>query len=166
MHKQREVFVSIARLRSGNATVADAPTDPANAATLTHADANPAYAAPTLSSSDSGPAPQSLPALRGYEVLEELGRGGMGIVYKARQEVPRRVVAVKMLLAAEVAGPDRLARFRGEIAAAARLQHPNIVAIHEVGEHEDRHYFSMDYVEGQNLSALVREVHCQPPKPQ
>src|SRR6185503_14335186 len=71
---------------------------------------------------------------------------------------------VKMILAGQLAGEADIRRFHSEAEAAANLQHPNIVAIHEVGEHEDRHYFSMDYVEGQNLSALVREGPLPPAK--
>jgi len=90
-----------------------------------------------------------------YEVLEEIARGGMGVVYKARQKSLNRIVAVKMILAGQFAGKQMTQRFRGEAAAAGTLQHPNIVAIHDIGMHEGQHFFSMDYVEGQNLAQLV-----------
>lgn len=90
-----------------------------------------------------------------YDLLEEVARGGMGIVYKARQRSLGRIVAVKMILAGQFAGREVTQRFRGEATAAAVLQHPNIVAVHEVGVHEGNHYFSMEYVEGQNLSQQV-----------
>jgi WD40 repeat protein/serine/threonine protein kinase len=94
-----------------------------------------------------------------YDLLEEIARGGMGVVYKARQSKLGRIVAVKMIQAGPLAGKEFVQRFRTESAAAAILQHPNIVAIHDVGVHEGRHYFSMDYVEGPNL---VQRVGQQP----
>ena len=90
-----------------------------------------------------------------YELVEEISRGGMGVVYRARQVSLDRIVAVKMLLAGPLAGKDFVQRFRTEAAAAASLQHPNIVAIHEVGYAEGQHFFAMDYVEGLTLGQLV-----------
>src|SRR5262249_48326510 len=84
------------------------------------------------------------PKIPGYEVLGELGRGGMGIVYRARQLGLQRTVAIKMVLHGTQAGPKDLARFRAEAAALARLQHPNIVQIYEVGEVGGRPYFAIE----------------------
>jgi tetratricopeptide (TPR) repeat protein len=92
------------------------------------------------------------PAIPGYEFLGELGRGGMGVVYKARQIAADRIVALKMIRTDGPAEPDLLARFRTEAEAAAQLQHPNIVQIFEVGAAGHRPFFAMEYVEGGTLA--------------
>ena len=92
-----------------------------------------------------------------FELLEELGRGGMGIVFKARQEGPNRVVALKMLLAGSGSHSDQLARFRVEAEATARLQHANIVTLYEAGEVDGCPYFSMEYIEGPTLAHLLAD---------
>lgn len=92
-----------------------------------------------------------------YELLDEIARGGMGVVYRARQISLDRIVAVKLILFGAYADEASVRRFRAEAAAAAQLQHPNIVGIHEVGEQDGQQFFSMAYVDGPNLSDYARE---------
>src|SRR5207245_7676803 len=91
-------------------------------------------------------APPEWPAVPGYEILAELGRGGMGVVYKARQANSQRLVALKLIRDGALAGPQERARFRIEAEAAARMRHPNIVQVYEVGEHHGRPYFAMEFM--------------------
>lgn len=93
-----------------------------------------------------------------YELLEEIGRGGMGVVYRARQLSLDRLVAVKTILSGRLADPDAVRRFRAEAGALARLRHPHIVTIHEITESEGHHLFSMEYVPGGNLAQRLQEA--------
>jgi serine/threonine protein kinase len=102
------------------------------------------------------------PLIPGYDVLGELGRGGMGIVYKARQVGLNRVVALKMILEGAFTRRDIIARFKKEAEAEARLQHPNIVQIFEIGELFGRPYFSFEYVEGGTLGQRLAGNPLQP----
>jgi serine/threonine-protein kinase len=94
------------------------------------------------------------PAIPGYEIVGVLGHGGLGVVYKAQQLSLKRMVGLKMLLNTE-ADPIELGRFRAEAEAVAQLQHPNIVQIYEIGEHQGRPFFAMELVEGTNLAKAL-----------
>jgi tRNA A-37 threonylcarbamoyl transferase component Bud32 len=118
--------------------------------------------APTQSLPAAVPPPsperaEPLPAVPGYEILEELGRGGMGIVYRARQTSRDRVVALKVIRKERLAHPEVVRRFRREAQATARLSHPNIVAVYESDVTGDTHFLAMEYVPGITLQRLVEQ---------
>src|SRR5262249_38146881 len=130
-------------------------------------------ATPTPSGAETGLAPgpapppepppgQPGPRVAGYQVLGELGRGGMSVVYQARQEHPSRLVALKMILAGAHAGAERRARFLSEADAIARLQHPHIVQIFEVGEHDGLPFLSLEFVVGGSLARKLAEAPLPP----
>jgi tetratricopeptide (TPR) repeat protein len=108
------------------------------------------------------PASANWPKIPGYEILSELGRGGMGVVYKARHTGLNRLVALKMIRSGAQAGEEELARFHLEAEAVARLQHPNIVQIYDIGAHEGRPFFSLEFVDG---GTLAQRLDGQPLPP-
>jgi eukaryotic-like serine/threonine-protein kinase len=117
---------------------------------------------PMSGPTSASPAGAGAEALPGHEVLGVLGRGGMGIVYKARHLRLKRLVAVKMILAGEHAGPEHLARFRTEAEVFARLQHPNIVQIFEVGEHGEMPFLSLEFCGGGSLAKKLAGTPLPP----
>ncbi len=108
--------------------------------------------------------PDAWPEIPGYELLGELGRGGMGVVYKARQRGLNRIVALKMILHAGHAGPEERRRFRAEAEAIARLKHPHIVQIHEIGEHNGLPYFSLEFCSEGSLADKLDGTPLLPEK--
>lgn len=107
---------------------------------------------------DSAGTPQAPVQIPGYEIYEELGRGGMGVVFRARQLGLDRMVALKMIRDGVLASVEDRRRFQVEAHAVARMQHPNIVQIHEVAEHQGRHFFSLEYLAGGSLAQELRGV--------
>jgi tetratricopeptide (TPR) repeat protein/tRNA A-37 threonylcarbamoyl transferase component Bud32 len=158
---------------SSNGASADAENNPSTSASL-YQTINPS-AQVASSGSGSGSAPDAdlfcpevvegsqLPKVPGYRILGTLGRGGMGVVYKAQHEGLNRIVALKMIRDAALAGADDLVRFQTEAQALASLQHPNIVQVFDVGKAEGLPYFSLEYVDGGSLSAKLAH-EPQPPR--
>ncbi len=149
----------------------DFPGRPTGGGTLATAHPLPAVAAPdgaglpTLAAPNAGAPTQKMPTvptLPGYEILGELGRGGMGVVYKARHLRLNRVVAVKMVLAGAHAGADELARFRGEAEAVALLKHPNVVQVYDVGEVRGLPFLALEYLEGGSLEQKLSGTPLPP----
>jgi hypothetical protein len=106
--------------------------------------------------------PNELPAIPGYDILEEVGRGGMGVVYQARHLALNRVVAIKMILSAELASPEQLLRFRMEAEMAARVHHPNVVEVYEIGRWRDRPFVEQEWV---GDGTLARKLAGKPQPP-
>ncbi len=121
--------------------------------------------APHQGSSMERLTPQDFPVDFGdYVLLDEIARGGMGVVYKARQKSLNKVVALKMILSGQFATPEAITRFRKEAEAVANLEHPNIVPVFEVGEHAGQQFFSLGFVQGESLQQRLKDGPFPPRK--
>lgn len=130
------------------ATTADSRTDGSAGPTVAYS--------PSIAPPSPGSPSENAGLFGDYEILEQIAQGGMGVVYKANQRSLNRVVALKMILGEHLSGENGVRRFLVEARAAAKLQHPGIVAIHEVGNVRGQHFYSMDYVMGQSLAQLAQ----------
>jgi eukaryotic-like serine/threonine-protein kinase len=117
---------------------------------------------PAAKTTEASVQPATPQAFGKYELLEEIGRGGMGVVFRARQTDLDRLVAIKMILSSRLASADDVGRFHAEAKAAGSLRHPNIVAIHDAGEIHGQHFFAMDFVEGRSLAQALAAGPFEP----
>jgi eukaryotic-like serine/threonine-protein kinase len=145
--------------------VTSAPVETAGGGTLDYQPRSPAQkqpAQPSLGKKGKKPVPEAPTSVAGYDIISTLGRGAMGVVYKARQRGLNRLVALKMILSGDHAAAHELARFQAEAEAVAQLHHPNIVQIYEVGEEQGRPFFSLEFVDGTSLDQKANGTPLPP----